>query len=66
MSRGRITMRTSVIKLGISAMLLLFTVGTVMAAVYTYKCPKCGLIQQYDRAGFYKCPKDGWIMTRVY
>lgn len=58
-------MRTSVIKLGISAMLLLFTVGTVMAAVYTYKCIKCGLIQQYDRPGIYKCPKDGSPMFPV-
>ncbi len=56
-------MRTSVIKLGISAILLLFTVGIVMAAVYTYKCPACGLIQQYDRIGAYKCPKDGFIMV---
>ena len=36
--------------------------GTVLAAVYSYKCPKCGLIQQYAQPGIYKCPNDGWIM----
>jgi len=33
-----------------------------LAAVYTYKCPRCGLIQQYDRPGIYKCPSDGTYM----
>ena len=59
-------MRTSAIKLGIAATLLLLTVGTVMAAVYTYKCVKCGLIQQYDRIGSYKCPRDGSVMFPVF
>lgn len=59
-------MKTSAIKLGIITMLLLFTAGTVMAAVYTYKCVKCGLIQQYDRQGIYKCPRDGSPMFPVF
>jgi len=36
--------------------------GIALAAVYTYKCPRCGLIQQYDRPGIYKCPSDGTYM----
>ncbi len=32
-------------------------------AIYTYRCPQCGLIQQYDRPGVYKCPKDGWNLA---
>lgn len=47
----------------VSVVLLLAAAGIVMAAVYTYKCPKCGLIQQYDRIGAYKCPKDGFFMV---
>jgi len=39
--------------------------GTVLAAVYSYKCPKCGLIEQYDHIGIFKCPKDGSFMTSV-
>ena len=35
---------------------------TALAAVYTYKCPKCGVMQSYDRSGIYKCPRDGWTM----
>ncbi|MEI6377404.1 MAG: hypothetical protein WCO97_09440 [bacterium] len=31
---------------------------------YTYKCPNCGLVQQYDRPNpGAKCPNDGWIMV---
>ena len=37
----------------------------VMAAVYSYKCPNCGLIQQYDHPGIYNCPKDNWILVPV-
>ena len=36
--------------------------GIVLAAVYTYKCPRCGVIVQYDRPGIYKCPSDGTSM----
>jgi hypothetical protein len=46
------------------AILALFP-GGVLAAIFSYKCPKCGLIQQYDRPGIYKCPKDQWTMTPV-
>jgi len=36
--------------------------GIALAAVYTYKCPRCGVIQQYDRPGIYKCVSDGSSM----
>ena len=46
-------------------LLLAFTAitGIALAAVYTYKCPRCGLIQQYDRPGIYKCPSDGTVLN---
>ena len=49
----------------IAALSLLATAGIVLAAAtYSYKCPKCGLIQTYDRPSpGVKCPKDGWIMS---
>jgi phage FluMu protein Com len=40
-------------------------VTAAIAAVYTYKCPRCGVIVQYDRPGVYKCAKDNLIMTPV-
>ena len=43
------------------AVLALFP-GGVLVAVFSYKCSKWGLIQQYDRPGIYKCPKDQWTM----
>ena len=43
--------------------LLLVTVGIIYAAAtFSYKCPKCGLIQEYSIPGIYKCPKDGTYM----
>jgi len=33
--------------------------GIALALTYTYKCPRCGVIVQYDRPGIYKCPSDG-------
>jgi len=48
----------------IAAISLLATAGIALAAVYTYKCPKCGNIQSFDRPSpGVKCPRDGWIMT---
>jgi hypothetical protein len=38
---------------------LVGTVALALAAVYSYRCPKCNLIQQYSQPGVYKCPKDG-------
>jgi hypothetical protein len=40
------------------------TAAGALAAAYSYKCPKCGLIQTYaqPKPGV-KCPNDGWIMT---
>jgi hypothetical protein len=43
---------------------LLFTVSSSIAVqLYTYKCPACGLIQQYTIPGVYKCPNDKWTMV---
>jgi DNA-directed RNA polymerase subunit RPC12/RpoP len=40
------------------------TVVVVLAATYTYKCPKCGLIQSYGQPNpGVKCPNDGWSMV---
>jgi len=44
---------------------LALLMGTALAVVYSYKCPKCGLIQQYDHPGSYKCPQDGWFLTQT-
>jgi len=46
----------------LTAMAVVASAGLALAVAYTYKCPKCGLIQQYDRPGIYKCPQDGWTM----
>ena len=45
--------------------LLAIGIGIAYAAMtYTYKCPNCGLVQQYDRPNpGVKCPNDGWIMV---
>jgi len=42
---------------------IFITTGIALAAVYSYKCPRCGLIQQYDRPGIYKCPSDGTVLN---
>ena len=51
--------------IAIAAILLLATVGIALAATtYSYKCPKCGLIQTYSQPNpGVKCPTDGWYMT---
>jgi hypothetical protein len=53
--------------------LLLFALAFLVAGVayaapklYKYRCPKCGLVQEYDRSGTRKCPNDGRTMIRVY
>jgi predicted RNA-binding Zn-ribbon protein involved in translation (DUF1610 family) len=44
--------------------ILIATTVAVIAATYTYKCPKCGLIQSYSRPNpGVKCPNDGWSMV---
>jgi len=44
--------------------ILLATMLAVLAATYTYKCPKCGLIQTYGQPNpGVKCPNDGWTMV---
>jgi hypothetical protein len=50
-------------KIAITALVLAGFATSVFAAVsYKYKCSRCGLIQEYDRPGIYKCPKDGSVM----
>lgn len=46
--------------------LLAFT-GSVLASgiLYTYQCPRCGLVQQYTRTGMYHCPNDKMLMFQV-
>ncbi len=48
----------------ISTLLLIITCAAVLAATYTYKCPKCQLVQQYSQPSpGAKCPNDGWAMV---
>lgn len=35
------------------------------AATHRYRCPKCGLIQEYKTPGSKKCPNDGRTMIRA-
>lgn len=50
---------------GIAAFLVAgFTIAAIAAKTYKYKCPKCGLIQEYSKSGIYKCPMDGRTMIR--
>ncbi len=49
-------------KITLASLTVLATVGIVLAATYTYRCAKCGLIQQYTVPGIYKCPSDGQYM----
>ena len=42
---------------------LIASVTAALAATYSYKCSKCGLIQTFDRPSpGEKCPKDGSLM----
>jgi predicted nucleic acid-binding Zn ribbon protein len=51
-------------KTKLALLALLLVTGLALAATYTYKCPKCGNIQTFDRPSpGVKCPRDGWIMT---
>ena len=55
------------IKLLVILALVVGLVALSAAIVYTYKCPKCGLIQQYSMPNpGTKCPNDGWIMNTVW
>jgi hypothetical protein len=46
---------------------LLTGLGFAYGSIYTYKCPKCGLVQQYDHPSpGIKCPNDGWVMIPKY
>ena len=46
----------------LSVVTLAIAAGAAFAAIYSYKCPKCGLIQQYSMPGVYKCPNDAWLL----
>jgi len=44
--------------------ILLLATALALAASYTYRCPKCGNIQTFDRPSpGIKCSRDGWIMV---
>jgi hypothetical protein len=38
--------------------LLLPCSAVVALSFYSYRCPQCGLIQQYTNPGIYRCPSD--------
>jgi hypothetical protein len=42
----------------------LVATGIALAATFTYRCPQCGLFQQYNWPGIYKCPSDGTTMIQ--
>ena len=47
------------------ALLLVLAATAIANQIYTYRCPKCGLVQQYDKVVFTpSCPADGWRMER--
>jgi hypothetical protein len=48
----------------LTTMALVASAGFALAA-YTYRCPKCGLIQTYNTPAMPKCPNDGWTMIPV-
>ncbi len=51
-------------RVAISTLLLIITGAAVLAATYTYKCPKCHLVQEYSQPSpGVKCPNDGWVMV---
>ena len=55
-------------RLFLSALLVGVSLGVAQAApkTYKYRCPKCGLVQEFTRPGVKKCPNDGRTMIRVY
>lgn len=56
------TRRSNRLKTTLLLGLLLLTSGIAVAATYTYKCFRCGLVQQYSFPGIRKCPNDGSTM----
>lgn len=52
-------------RLLIVALTLLPAVALAANKIYRYRCPKCGLVQEYDRPGSRKCPNDGRMMIRT-
>ncbi|PAW78329.1 MAG: hypothetical protein B9S32_07310 [Verrucomicrobia bacterium Tous-C9LFEB] len=53
----------------LTILLCLLTIGTsilIAQSVYSYKCPRCNAIYSYSSPGSYKCPGDGWTLTRTY
>ena len=49
-------------KTTVASLAALATAGVLLAATYTYRCPRCGLVQEYTVPGIYKCPNDGQYM----
>lgn len=44
---------------------LLATTASAAPKTYKYRCPKCGLFQEYKTPGSKKCPNDGRTMIRT-
>jgi DNA-directed RNA polymerase subunit RPC12/RpoP len=55
--------------IAVSTLALVLSLSAVVSyaqsQTYKYKCVRCGLIQEFDHAGVYKCPKDGGMMVSV-
>ena len=49
-------------KTTLTSLLILAATGILLAATFTYRCPRCGLVQEYTVPGIYKCPNDGQYM----
>lgn len=49
-------------KITLTGLTVLAATSILLSATYTYRCAKCGLIQQYTVPGIYKCPSDGQYM----
>lgn len=50
------------LKITVLLSILVLTAGIAVAATFTYKCSRCGLVQQYSFPGIRKCPNDGSTM----
>lgn len=50
-------------KTTLTSLLILAAAGILLAATYTYRCDRCGLVQEYTVPGIYKCPNDGQYMV---
>lgn len=49
----------------LTIVLCLCATAAFAGKTYKYRCPKCGLVQEYTVPGSKKCPNDGRTMIRV-